>query len=176
MKVTYTNSVEDWAAAQFHHMETWPGFRQAVWFWRWTFALGLGIVGVMVTADWAVWARGALGLLLAATVAALYPKYVKNRYRTRAFEQLNLKDGRPFLTCERSIELTDDGIRIESLVGNQLIKWGFIKAIDDVSGYLHVRFQYGLGFPIPKTSLTSDQKDSLVKGIRARIASPASSH
>lgn len=173
MKVTYTNSLEDWAAAQAHQLEIWPGFRQAVWFWRWTFSLSLGIAGIMATAGWAVWARGAVGLLLAAAVLVLYPKYLRSRYLTRAFEQLNLKDVRPFLTCERSIELTADGIRIESLVGHQLMNWIFIKAVDDVPGYVHIRFKYGLGFPIPKTCMTSAQKDSLVNGIRARIESPA---
>jgi hypothetical protein len=172
MKLTFTISEEDWAAVQAHQLETWPGFRESIFFWRWTFAVGLGIVAVLLAADWPGWARGVLGISAALGLYLWYPRYMRKGYRTRARAQLNLKESRPFLTCERVIEVTTEGLRIESLIGNQFIKWVFVKAVDDAPSHVFINFRYGLGFPIPKTCMTSAEKDSLVGVIRAHITPP----
>lgn len=173
MKVTYKNSVEDWAAVQAHHLQTTPGFRESITFWRWTFALGMAMIVVLVAGDWSVWARGLLGLSLALLVYVWYPRYLTNAYRTRGLKQLNVKESERFLTCQRVVELTDGGVRIESLAGTQLIKWEFIKAVDETARHIFIRFWFGLGLPIPKECMTVTEKDAFVTSIRARVAPPA---
>jgi hypothetical protein len=170
MKLTYSISLEDWTAAQVHHLENWPGFHEAIWFWRWTVALGFGAVVVLVTSDWSTWARGALGLSVALMLYVWYPRYVKNRHRTRVSEQMNAKEMQPFLESKWVVEVRDDGLWIEGVTGEHLIKWTFVKAVDDTPRHLFIRFRYGLGLPIPKTCMSPAEKDLLVCGIRARIA------
>jgi hypothetical protein len=170
MRVTYTNSIEDWAAAQAHYLETWPGFGQSILFWRWTIAVGLGIVAFLVASDWPGWAKGLLGALVTLALYLWYPRYVRTGYVRRALAQLNMKEARPFLTCQRVVELSDEGLRIESLVGYQLVKWGFIKGVDDSAGRVFIMFRYGLGLPIPSSCMSAPEKESLVCGIRAKIA------
>jgi hypothetical protein len=173
MKLTYSNSIEDWAAAQAHHLETMPGYRYSIVFWRWSFAVGLGIVAVLVADDWAAWARAALGLSFAIPVYVGYPRYARNAHRARGLAQLKVTESRMFMTCERVVEVLDEGLRIESLASSQLIKWAAIKAADETATHVFITFWFGLGLPIPKTCMTPTEKESLVTAIRTRIAPPA---
>lgn len=170
VKVTYTSSMDDWAAAQAHYLETWPGFRQNILFWRSTIAFAAGTIAVAASTDWPDWARAVLGVSVVLALYAWYPRYVRQTHLSRAATQLNRKDARPFLIGPRVVEVSDEGLRVESPVGHQLMRWGFITAVDVCATHVFVRFRYGLNLPIPNCAMTAAEKDTLIAGMRARIA------
>src|SRR6266404_3784753 len=120
MKITYTNSLEDWAAAQAHELDTWPVFRDAVFAWRWALAIGAGVLVAWAASHSSTLVRAGSGCAVAVGIYFWYPRYVRNRYLTAGLARMNVRESLPFLTGERIVEVTADGLRLQSTAGEHL--------------------------------------------------------
>jgi len=48
-----------------------------------------------------------------------------------------------------------------------------VKTVDEGPAHIFVRFRYGLGLPIPKSSMTSAEKDALLSDLRGKVEEPS---
>jgi hypothetical protein len=78
------------------------------------------------------------------------------------------KSAREYLVGPRTIEVTDEGLRLTSPAGESLVRWHVVKSVDEGPAHLFVRYGYGLGPVIPKRFMTADDCAALVTQLRTK--------
>lgn len=173
MKVTYTNTPEDWAATLAHDLEVWQAFHDAVFVWRWALAAGAAVLVVAAVPHPSISVRLGWAAVVAIAIYWWYPRYAKKRYLQSGMARMNAKENLSFLTGERSVEVSVEGLRVQSPAGDSLVRWGYVKAIDEGPRHVFVRFRLGVGLAIPNSALSSEERAMLVAELRAHVGSGA---
>jgi hypothetical protein len=169
MKLQYSTSVADWLASQTQAISS-PAFREAVTVRRYVLAIGLGLVAAWGMADISGVAGMVCGIVVAGTVYLGYPQLVRSRYLRSARARFSAKDALPFFSGERTIEVTKEGLLMESPAGRQFVRWAFVKQIHETPGHVFVQFFYGLSAPIPKAKLDTGDTEAFVRMVADGIA------
>jgi hypothetical protein len=82
VKLTFTNTLEDWTAAQAHELDHLPRYQDAVFAWKWGLAVGLGLLCTWAAATVSHSTSGGfvVGGLVSVWLYFWYPGHVRTRY------------------------------------------------------------------------------------------------
>ena len=174
MRLTFTNTLDDWTAAQAYEVDRMPRYQDAVHAWKWGLAVGLGLLCTWAAATVSHSTGGGfvMGGLVGVWLFFWYPGHVRARYLAGGRAQLNVAESRPFLECERTLEVTEEGLRTSSPAGANLVRWIFLRSVEETATHIFVRFKYGLGLAIPKRDVSPEEAAAFVSGVRQRIVAP----
>jgi hypothetical protein len=167
MRLTYTTTVEDWLAFYRHALLRDPQSVDALAIWRWFIAIFSGAIAAYVFSDVSGPVSLAAGVTAFVVMAFLFSHLTRASAMAEVRKLVNQKKYLPLFTSERTLEISNEGLRSESVVGQQLVRWHFVEGLDETPVHVCVRLPFRSGFVIPKKP--EQAIESFLAELRRRI-------
>jgi hypothetical protein len=150
MRLTYTATIDDWVAFNRHALLRDPQSADALAIWRWFIAIISGAIAAYVFSDVSRPVSLAAGVTAFLLMALLFLRWTRASAMAELRRHVSQKKYRPLFTSERTLEISEEGLRSESVVGQQLVRWHFVEGLDETPAHVFVRLPFRSGFVIPK--------------------------
>jgi hypothetical protein len=72
-------------------------------------------------------------------------------------------------SSERTLEISDEGPRSDSVAGSQLLRWGFVEAVDETLTHAFILLPARSGFVIPKSAVDPGFLQAFLSDLRAHL-------
>jgi hypothetical protein len=171
-KLTFTTSLDDWMVFVEYTMKSSARHREAIFAWQWFFAIACGAIVAYIFADVSREVGLGAGALALAVVAASYPRFTRRRALAASRKEMSKKKLLPLYSSERTLEISDGGLRSDSVAGSQLLRWGFVEAVAETSTHAFILLPARSGFVIPKLGMDPEILQAFLSDLRARLQLP----
>lgn len=168
--MTYTTSLEDWLAFAEHEMKGWAAYRETTSVWLWSTAIICGGIAAYVFADVSPAVGLGGGLVVLVVVAALFSRWTRRSALAQARGEASRKENLPLFTSERTLEIGPDGLRFETVVGSQFVRWAFVCAVQETPTHVFIRLPTRVGHVLPKSAVPAETLTSFLAELRQHVA------
>lgn len=170
MRLSFATTTEDYRAFNKHVVMTNGRYRDGVFVYQWFFAIAAGALVAYLFADISRGVQMGAGLGVLALVAVFYPRLAQRNALRAMGGEMSKKEYQPLYNCQRVLETSDEGIRSESAVGFQLVRWRFIEAVHQTDKHAFICFPGNSGWVIPKVLVEPSALEAFLAEIKMRIA------
>jgi hypothetical protein len=170
MRVTFRTSLEDWLAFAEHEMRVWAAYRDTTSIWLWSTAIVCGGIAAYVFADVSPGVGLGAGVAVLVGVAALFSRWTRRSALAQARNEVSRKENLPLFMSERTLETGPDGLRSETVVGSQLVRWAFVRAVQETPKHVFIHLPMRAGYVIPKSAVPGDALVTFLAELRQHVA------
>jgi hypothetical protein len=174
MRLSFTPTLEDYLAFNKHIMMKDGRHRDGVFIYQWFFAISAGALAAYLFADISREFQIGAGLVALVLVAIIYPRIAQRDTLRAMGRQMSLQKYQPLFTCERVLETSEEGLRSESVVGFQLVRWRFVEAVHETDKHVFISLPGNTGWVIPKSVVEPSALAACLAEIKTRTAQGAS--
>jgi hypothetical protein len=170
VRLSFATTTEDYVAFNKHIVKTNGRYRDGVFIYQWFFAISAGALVAYLFADISREVQMVAGLGALVLVALIYPRLAQRSSLRAVGGEMSKKKYQPLFNCQRVLEISDEGIRSESAVGFQLVRWCFIEAVHETDKHAFISFPGSSGWVIPKSLVEPSALEAFLAEIKMRIA------